>query len=179
MKFSGRVFVIATVPALLHGSFANAQQAMIPLPAAPVMAFFEAINAGNAASAANAFAPTGVYISGATKGRCSPRSPCSGRANIQKAVEGFLKSPHLCETVTYLYVQNNIVMGRADVRSDEIRSKGLDHLTIAFLTQIESGEIVVDVERKEASTAPKGAPIAVVPPCRTYAPSSLPGHAKP
>lgn len=178
MKLLGRAFAIITLPALLHGSFARAQPAMIPLPAAPVMAFFEAINAGDAASAASAFAPNGVYISGATKGRCSPRSPCSGRASIEKAVEGFLKSPHICETVTYLFVQNDIVMGRADIRSDEIRSKGLDHLTIAFLAQVESGQIAVDVERKETSTGPRGAPIATVPPCRTYAPSSLPGHAK-
>jgi hypothetical protein len=178
MKLLGRVLALAALPASLHPISVIAQPAMVPVPAAPVMAFFDAINKADAATAANAFAPNGVYISGATKGRCSPQSPCSGRAKIQRAVAGFLRSPHLCETVTYLYVQGNIVMGRADVRSDEIRRKGIEHLTIAFLAQIQSGEIAVDVERKEASVPSKAAPITTVPPCRTYAPSPPPGRSQ-
>lgn len=174
MKSLLRIASIAALLMLAYKASAPARPALVPVPAAPLMAFFDAINKDDAASAARAFATNGVYISGATKGRCSPRSPCSGRSTIQKAVAGFLKSPNLCETVTYLYVQGNIVTGRAEVRSDEIRSKGIDHLTLAFLAQVESGKIAVDVERKDASTSPKGAPITSVPPCRTYAPSPPP-----
>ena len=178
MKWPGRFISMATLLMLAHGASAQAQPAMVPVSAAPVIAFYAAINNDDAAAAAKTFATKGVYISGAAKGRCSPQSPCNGRSKIQQAVAGFLKSPHLCETVTYLYVQGNIVMGRADVRSDEIRSKGIQHLTLAFLAQVESGHIAVDVERKQASAQHKSAPIAAAPPCRTYAPSSLPGHAQ-
>lgn len=171
MKSLARIVSIATLLTLAYGTTTAAQTAIVPVPAAPVMAFFDAINKADAAAAARTFATNGVYISGATKGRCSPQSPCSGRARIQSAIAGFLKSPNLCETVTYLYVQGNIVMGRAELRSDEIRSKGIEHLTLAFLAQVQSGHIAVDVERKDAGTSPKGVPISDVPPCRTYAPS--------
>src|SRR5690348_12340333 len=117
MESLGRALAIAALLMALTADCATAQTAIVPVPAAPVIAFFDAINTGDAAAAARAFAANGVYISGATKGRCSPQSPCSGRTSIQKAVEGFLKSPNLCETVTYIYVQGNIVMGRAEVRS--------------------------------------------------------------
>lgn len=174
MKSLARIVSVVTLLTVAYGSEAAAQPAMVPVPAAPVMAFFDAINKADAAAAARAFATNGVYISGAVKGRCSPQSPCSGRPSIQRAVAGFLESPNLCETVTYLYVQGNIVMGRAEVRSDEIRNKGIEHITLAFLAQVQSGHIAIDVERKDAGTSPKGAPISDVPPCRTYAPSPPP-----
>lgn len=174
MKAAGRSFAIAILLASICVVTVRAQPPMVPVSAAPVVAFFDAINKEDAATAARAFAKSGVYISGATKGPCSPQAPCSGRASIENAVGRFLKSPHLCETVTYLYVQGNVVMGRAEVRSDEIRSKGIDHLALAFLAQVESGKIAVDVERKDARTVAKGGPITTVPACRTYAPSSPP-----
>jgi ketosteroid isomerase-like protein len=169
-----RVLAASSLLMLQPSTAAIAQPAMVPVPAAPVVAFFDAINKGDAAGAADVFAPNGVYISGASKGSCSPQSPCTGRSNIEKAVQGFLKSSNLCETVTYLYVQGDIVMGRAEVRSDEIRAKGIDHITVAFLTQVESGKIAVDVERKDEGAATKGPPMTTVPACRTYAPSPPP-----
>jgi len=169
-----RVLAASTLLVLQASTPAIAQPAMVPVPAAPVIAFFDAINKGNAAAAADVFAPNGVYISGAAKGACSPRSPCTGRSSIEKAVQGFLKSPNLCETVTYLYVQGNIVMGRAEVRSDEIRAKGIGHVTIAFLTQVHSGKIAVDVERKDEGAATQSPPILTAQACRTYAPSPPP-----
>ncbi len=150
-----------------------------------MLAFFDGINRGDAAAAADAFAENGIFIGAAAQGLCSLQAPCFGRDKIREDMEVLFKSPHLCETVTAIQVNGTIVTGRVEARNDNLRASGVEHVALAFMAQVLENKIAVDLHRADladsetaknaailAGKQPKGTPITVVPPCRTYAPAS-------
>lgn len=146
--------------------------------AAVVLAFFDAINRGEAAGAAATFADNGVFIGAALQGLCSLQVPCFGQAAIRDDMNVLFKAGHLCETVTSIQVNGSIVTGRVEGRNDTLRANGIERNVLSFMAQVLNDKIVVDIHRMDladpetgrnaaivAGTQPKGTPITVVPPC--------------
>ena len=146
--------------------------------AAIVLAFFDALNRGDAAGAAATFADNGVFIGAALQGLCSLQAPCFGQAKIKEDMDVLFKAGHLCETVTTIQVTGSIVTGRVEGRNDTLRANGIERNVLSFMAQVLNDKIVVDVHRMDladpetarnaaivAGTLPKGTPITVVPPC--------------
>jgi len=147
--------------------------------AAVVLAYFDALSRGDASAAAAAFAEDGFMIGAALKGLCSLATPCHNRDEIGKNMELLVKTPHLCETPTSLQVVGSFVIGRLEVRNDELRGRGIERLLQSFLAQVMQDKIIAYFGRSDladpetarnaaivAGTQPKGVPINVVPPCR-------------
>ncbi len=146
--------------------------------AAVVLAFFDALSHGDASAATAAFAEDGFMIGAALKGLCSLATPCHNRGEIGKNMELLVKTPHLCETLTSLQVVGSFVIGRLEVRNDELRGRGIERLLQSFLAQVTQDKIIAYFGRSDladpetarnaaivAGTQPKGTPITIVPPC--------------
>jgi len=142
------------------------------------LAFFDALNRGDAGAAVAVFGDNAFYSGASAQGLCSSSAPCYGRSNIRQAIDTLLKAPHTCETVTSLQVAGSFVTGRIEIRTDPLRANGIERIVTRFMTQTLDGKIVVFFNRSEladpetarnaaiaSGTQPKGAPIATIPPC--------------
>jgi len=156
---------------------AAAQQANLKR-AAVVLAFFDALNRGDAAAAASGFAENGFMIGAAAQGLCSLEAPCYDQAKIRANIDVLVKIPHLCETVTSLQVIGSFVIGRVEVRQDRLRGNGIERIVQSFMTQVLQDKIAAYFGRNDladpetarnaaiaAGTQPAGTSIATAPPC--------------
>ena len=87
------------------------------------LAFFDALNRGDAATAAAVFGENAFYSGASPQGLCSSSAPCYGRSNIRQAMDTLLKAQHTCETVTSLQVAGSVVTGRIEIRTDPLRER--------------------------------------------------------
>jgi hypothetical protein len=179
VALAGAVFL---APAMTAGR-ATAQQApstqLVNLKRATVvLAFFDALNRGEAGVAADLFSENAFHSGASAQGLCSSSSPCYGRTNIRETMDTLLTAPRLCETVTSLEVTGSFVTGRIEIRTDPLRANGIERIVTRFMTQVVEDKIVVFFNRSDpadpetarnaaiaAGTQPKGAPITVVPRC--------------
>ena len=142
------------------------------------LAFFDALNRGDAATAAAVFGENAFYSGASPQGLCSSSAPCYGRSNIRQAIEALLKAQHTCETVTSLQVAGSFVTGRIEIRTDPLRANGIERIVTRFMTQTLDDKIAVFFNRSDptdpetarnaaiaSGTRPKGAPITAIPPC--------------
>jgi hypothetical protein len=142
------------------------------------LAFFDALNQGDAAAAAAVFGENAFYSGASPQGLCSSSSPCYGHSNIRQAIDTLLKAPHTCETVTSLQVAGSFVTGRIEIRTDPLRANGIERIVTRFMTQTLDDKIAVFFNRSDptdpetarnaaiaSGTLLKGTPITVIPPC--------------
>lgn len=147
--------------------------------AAVVLAYVDALRRHDAAAAASAFADNAFMVSGALQAVCSLATPCyNDRTKIRANIDGLVKIPGVCDTITSLQVTGSFVIARNEARTDALRANGIERVVQLVMFQVPQDKITVYVARNDvadpetarafainAGTEPKGTPITVVPPC--------------
>src|SRR5262249_14717986 len=101
-----------------------------PDPTDAVRTHVEALDRGDAVAAAAVFADTAVHIHPLATGLCSRQSPCSGRAAILADLKNRV-ADHYCLALLDLATTGSIVRGAAELRSDTLRSLGIERVLVA------------------------------------------------
>src|SRR6266567_6397293 len=126
----------------LHGRTApaRAQQVAPSDRSAVVGAYFTAINNGDVDRAAAVFAGNAVFMGSSLRGNCSQAAPCTDSADIQQQLTRYVSS-HDCRVLRSISVSGAVVTGQAELRSDNIRHNGVDHLMEDFIALVPAGQI--------------------------------------
>jgi len=117
--------------------------------AAVVLGLFDALNRGDAAAAASAFAEKGFLIGAALQGLCSLMAPCYDQEKIRANMEVLVKLLHLCDTVTSLQVTGSFVIGCLEARGDGLRANGIERILQSFMAQVLQDKIAAYFGRND------------------------------
>jgi hypothetical protein len=119
---------------------AQAQQVVQSDRAAVIEAYFNAINHGDVNGAAAAFASDAVFSGSSLRGNCSQSVPCTDSAGILQNLTRFVSS-HDCRVLHTISVSGAVVTGQSELRSDNIRQNGVDHIMEDFIALVPAGQI--------------------------------------
>jgi ketosteroid isomerase-like protein len=72
-------------------------------------------------------------------GSCQP--PCVGVAAVRRSFEKNI-AEHFQASLTSVEVAGDTVTGRAEIRSDAFRARGIDHRTTSYTIKFKDGKIV-------------------------------------
>ena len=135
---------------------------------------------GDNAAVAALFADKTIYITAARVG-CTWQTPCYDRASVLQSLPILqaTQSGAPCFTVASIQVRGSIVTGTFEGRSDSGRAIGVERTIVAFMAEVQDGQILAFVHRNDsadpqtalfaavnAGTAQPGTPIPTPnPPC--------------
>jgi hypothetical protein len=108
---------------------------------AVISAYFSAINNGDADQAAALFEDDAIFIGSSLRGNCSQSVPCMDPAGIHEQLRRYVSS-HDCRVLRSITVSGAIVTGQSELRSDNIRQNGVDHLKEDFIALVPAGQIM-------------------------------------
>jgi ketosteroid isomerase-like protein len=143
------VLAISLVLALVAGSAlslhgrtapAMAQQIAPSDRSAVISEYFSAVNSGDVDRAAALFADDAIFIGSSLRGNCSQSVPCTDPAAIHEQITRYVTS-HDCRVLRSVTVNGAVVTGQSELRSDNIRQNGVDHLREDFIALVPAGHI--------------------------------------
>ena len=147
--------------------------------AAVIQAWIDARNRSDEDAAAALLADNVFYIGNPNAG-CNPQVPCYDRASVQQSNSlSDAASANHCYTMVEVHVAGNVVTGRADIRSDPTRNRGIERTITAFMAEVVDGKVAKIVQFNDTGdsqtalsqaigtgTAPPGTPLPTPdPPC--------------
>ncbi len=116
-----------------------------------VLAWADARNRGDLAAAAALLADNALFVASGASGPsslCTPAAPCYDRASIMQYISSEV-TRRTCFRVTSIQAAGDLVTGRGEVRSDDLRSSGIERVVIGFLAEVQDGQMAAWFARSD------------------------------